>query len=483
MDEKENLLEFLLPEKWWIKTTEKSNNVIYDYYSKLSGSVSCRTLGNYYGISKKSNVLIRTMFNTNPVDHFVLESEITFEQFKKYVLKEEINPIKSKHTFTNSNGFVYEEDEVYLYDNQIIVRFIKECKSLNNFLRTSDRLYIKNYNLTFSINNVRKATTEEILWLETCEKADKYVDKPIMKETKFIVGKWYEVIWDVNPKQKTYIKPTEVDKYYVIYNRANSLWDGGIYINGHYEIKSLTIVKEVSLKEIQQYLPDDHEDKIKWIPQIGEWVVLFNYSNSYNGKTVKITNIKDNIHVYFTPHEDSNHNCNIKHVRKALPHEIPVEVSTNPLTSKECFEALSPLVKFQVGDYVQIIGNTASSCNAIKDCGIITNISGAYAQIKVEGKKNTSSNWSYISDIILLGKAYLEGSTTTLNNQLTINQKENVGIKNNNKETSVNYDLQGIDYSVSDRVRIRRSGIDYSRTEEYSGSSNSYNEKRLSISY
>lgn len=75
--------EFVLPEKWYIKTDEESNDTICDWYDKVRASKTDRTIGNFYcvdGIDKPRGWMYYAPNKTNDY------TEITFEQFKQYVL-------------------------------------------------------------------------------------------------------------------------------------------------------------------------------------------------------------------------------------------------------------------------------------------------------------------------------------------------------------------------------------------------------------
>lgn len=79
-------------------------------------------------------------------------------------------------------------------------------------------------------------------------------NKEIIQESKFIVGKWYK-----NLKHPNYIcklKSLEDQKFL----SSEYIYDNNIKIGGWFNINDG--YKEVALEEIQQYLPEEHIDKI-----------------------------------------------------------------------------------------------------------------------------------------------------------------------------------------------------------------------------
>lgn len=107
---------FVLPEKWCFTTTEKSHKIFIDWYidkyKKIRGSFNT-TIGNHYCINEKNNTEQGWMY-------FAPErkegyTEITFEQFKKYVLKQD--DMEKKIIGYKLNGKV---------DRQTVNRFLGE---------------------------------------------------------------------------------------------------------------------------------------------------------------------------------------------------------------------------------------------------------------------------------------------------------------------------------------------------------------------
>jgi hypothetical protein len=83
---KSNTMELKeLPKKWYITTTEESNTAVCDFYDKYNKSITDRSLGNYFCMDEHG-VLKGWMYrNQNYKKGY---TEITFEDFKRLVLKE-----------------------------------------------------------------------------------------------------------------------------------------------------------------------------------------------------------------------------------------------------------------------------------------------------------------------------------------------------------------------------------------------------------
>ena len=81
------------------------------------------------------------------------------------------------------------------------------------------------------------------------------------KEVKFEVGEWYKVVYK-NPKQEYYLKYLNnrhefgYSEYIVMPDGRHSVFHAGN------DLDAMTVPIKVSIAEIQQYLPDDHPDKI-----------------------------------------------------------------------------------------------------------------------------------------------------------------------------------------------------------------------------
>lgn len=77
--------EFVLPKRWCITTTKESNDIIVDYFNTNRYIKPDTTIGNYYCVDENG---VHGWMHWEPKGKEGY-TEITFEQFKKYVLKEE----------------------------------------------------------------------------------------------------------------------------------------------------------------------------------------------------------------------------------------------------------------------------------------------------------------------------------------------------------------------------------------------------------
>ena len=165
--------------------------------------------------------------------------------------------------------------EVYWSNNEIyhkgfIWRFkdIESSEYINNLsiIEIDREAFNKNRGLNDKAwQNIRKATLDEIEWLEACEKADTYIPEKDTIKPKFEVGKWYKY-------NDWYIKYFE--------HSSDGIWKSSEEINAEGKYRNCfsnfgcNDNKQLltDLSEIQQYLPDGHEDKIiKYTLEEGEY--------------------------------------------------------------------------------------------------------------------------------------------------------------------------------------------------------------------
>jgi hypothetical protein len=161
----------------------------------------------------------------------------------------------------------FQEGEIYYLDLNVNENpiWIQKWKSSGIEIKKSKK-YESEWN-TFGegifYNEIRLATEIEKAWLNHCIKEDKFVTKEeFLKQYKqeFIVGRWYKCTCndnyykykDGNFNSSEVISPTGLDGFKKGYNSKGR--------NNH----SSSLFKEylTDLTEIQQYLPDEHVDKI-----------------------------------------------------------------------------------------------------------------------------------------------------------------------------------------------------------------------------
>ena len=92
------------------------------------------------------------------------------------------------------------------------------------------------------------------------------------------VGKWYSFNWYWHgPKSIIIAKIKEVNENSFTISWRSYLWRENDYSTSDgYDFRDVSNIKELSLEEVQQYLPEGHPDKIKSNQEfkVGDYVVL-----------------------------------------------------------------------------------------------------------------------------------------------------------------------------------------------------------------
>ena len=333
----ENLTK--LPEYWYCELTDESRDTLNNWRKNIIkySDTNCpykwiREGGNGGFVQRKR------------------EGEISFNQFKKWVLKEEkpkqdlsktvvhcttqeewdyvinrITTTKKKEWFGTDDGYNRVNDCLTLdgknycyldwYKEQsqyTILSFSEWCKQFNhtpNFMKVEESIAEKlptvvelvagdiyNFSWNGGINytfkkgvakaidkdsyysyfiepdyeqykdSIRPATPEEKQWLNACIEKGVFIPKEealsIMKveeKPKFEVGKFYQIktsyIWIV--KCKSLNDNLFISEWY--YDMDGKTFTKGC---GGWNLEMVKLIKELSLEEIQQYLPEGHPDKI-----------------------------------------------------------------------------------------------------------------------------------------------------------------------------------------------------------------------------
>jgi len=122
-----------------------------------------------------------------------------------------------------------------------------------------------------------------------------------MEKYNFIENKWYSFNWDYSGKDCMVIAKIElVTTDFISISWRKYLWDNTISIQDGYDYVDISNIKELSLCDIQQYLPEDHPEKIK----VGSYLIR---PDAAPPKALKITKITrgeyyTNLPIHFTPH-------------------------------------------------------------------------------------------------------------------------------------------------------------------------------------
>ena len=114
---------------------------------------------------------------------------------------------------------------------------------------------------------------------------------------KLEVGKWYSFDWYWHgPKSTIIAKIKEVNENSFAISWRSCLWRKNDYsTSDRYDFRDASNIKELSLEEVQQYLPEGHPDKIKPNEnfQVGDWVIaignIIEYENPTIGKLEKFS--------------------------------------------------------------------------------------------------------------------------------------------------------------------------------------------------
>ena len=134
--------------------------------------------------------------------------------------------------------------------------------------------YLPNGQTEPIITDWRYATKEEIA---EYDRLGKPYDVTTLNKPKFEVRKWYSFDWNIisNINKQIICKIKEVKSDSIIISWRKYLYDNSTKNYGGYYIEKISNIKELSLDEIQQYLPDGHPDKITKENhefKVGDWV-------------------------------------------------------------------------------------------------------------------------------------------------------------------------------------------------------------------
>ena len=186
-------------------------------------------------------------------------------------------------------------------------------------------------------NQYRLATSLEKKWLKTCIKQDKFIEQSELDkyddEGNLMESEEY-------PEYYECIKP-ELWKNTIKSNNGNLIFSGNfitktgntiehehLHQYGHFKI-STKAAYDAQFKKDKDY-------------KVGDYVITKGFSPDYDGRILKIRKIESNEYCYFEVFDGGyfgkQHNFSITDIlRKALPHEIPVENSVKqyPYTPEE----------------------------------------------------------------------------------------------------------------------------------------------------
>jgi hypothetical protein len=346
--------EFVLPKKWCVRDCKEVSKWAaekFDCEEKVQEN-------SYLHIDPKSY----NFFTEIHKDY----TKITFDQFKKYVLKQVETSLKVEDLVEGEIYTATLED----YDLEYTFRVTNKKGGYNSC--------VWNRGFSWSADaidwvGIKLANFSNIKWLNACIAANKFISKEeaLKKEVKFEVGKWYKVtdnhlkvignnIWIIKFLEKNENGIIRSSEHF----NNNQIIQGGNF--GTLKDYNFT---EVSLSEIQQYLPEGHIDKVveKW--SVGTWVVFLSNKIVSNpgasitkGKPYCIaTNFDTELHWI---NDDKNKPYNFFHIKEKIEWfstKQEAEEFSKSLTQKE--------MKFKVGDKVKFISKEGT--NAAYDIGDI----------------------------------------------------------------------------------------------------------------
>ena len=249
------------------------------------------------------------------------ENEIHLEQFNKYVLIKEAEPM------TTAKELITEAKRRYSIGTKFIPAHVTQNPDYFCIVCTTDFRYENDClyavlpdNTVYDFKNnpeYGNCDLNRVIFY----KGSWATILPTENKPQFEVGKWYQIKTAYN----WIIKYKETDG-----NTIKAMWcclaepGNKVKKEGTWSSKP-TEIKELSIEEIQQYLPDNHPDKIKSNPEfkVGDFVVSLDKSISYEINEFCIVSKTSKTHLACEnkPQEISNQKA-FKYFRHATPEEI-----------------------------------------------------------------------------------------------------------------------------------------------------------------
>lgn len=297
---------------------------------------------------------------------------------------------------------IYEDSDeyIFLYENSKSSKVVSINSSYSSY---STEIAFTISSFDGNGNKIRNTTQQEKDWLNACIEANKFIPlKDIEEDFKFEVGKWYKIndCWYAK-----FLKIHGSGKYWRFSERINiNLEYSTIADNLKSDIRSLKVKPLIYLSEIQQYLPDGHEDKIDPYRYsdlmygkygFNEWMWIYSGKNGGLGYIASF-DIKAG-----RPSSEDGIMNSPKLLRKATPQDIQgltdlgYEVKDNKfvLIKKHALE-------WKVGAYVEYLGTKLSDNKweeyfgkfgvIAGDVGIINSIYGGNVFTKDQFRPNTN---------------------------------------------------------------------------------------------
>lgn len=243
--------------------------------------------------------------------------------------------------------------------------YIKYKDHVDDVWRSSEQInYSKKYSKIESRFGDRDSDDKKILLLDLSE-IQEYLPEGHPDKVKVVnlkVGKWYSFNWDWSGKERIVVaKIKEVTEKDFIISWRSYLWNDNDYNDSDgYFFKDISNIKELSIEEVQPYLPNGHPDKIineKF--EIGKWYKWYqkNHENYHYGK-VKEINLETNTLVmspWMIGCTDYNYSGYFDLSKAEQIQEISVEEVQEFLPKKHSDKISSD--EFKKGEYIVITDN------------------------------------------------------------------------------------------------------------------------------
>ncbi len=165
----------------------------------------------------------------------------------------------------------------------------------------------------------------------TFDQFKKWVLKEEVKqEPKSLVGRYVKIL-----QNRVACSNTIKDEYYKIVKETGNSYYLNVKSGGGNAIwKNQDQWKNQIELMPEGFEPNKVETEEQWIPMVGEWVIFNNNSirqNMTTGKLYKVLEYREITKVILIIHDKGNESyIGIENFRKALQHEIPLELSANP---------------------------------------------------------------------------------------------------------------------------------------------------------
>lgn len=321
--------EFVLPKKWCIKRNKENYIIINNWFK--SNNYGNPTAGDQYIRISNDNKNYDSSFSYDK--RFENYTEITFDQFKKYVLKESIEQPKQ----TLKQAVHCKTQEEYKFAKETLGATFNP----NAYIEGESIIPLDAVGSTITLNRFWHSIYNDYNLLSFQEWCDLNSYK-MEKEVKFEVGKWYKLnnCWwaKFHSLKGNLFYMSELINADFKYEKKNE----GVF---NTDLDSNNSIILASLEEIQRYLPVNHPDKITPVIQqtrdmqsefkVGEWVIVIPSANTFSnfkraiGHIFQIRSDGNYAEKFFKGMEsaidpDNRYSINYKkeNVRHATPEEI-----------------------------------------------------------------------------------------------------------------------------------------------------------------